>query len=79
MNKRPFYGVKEIQSIGNEWILVLNNGIQQRYLTADVLIQNTLFLLIQFTNPAQKRLIVLFHDQVTNHQLRLLSLKIARN
>lgn len=79
MNKCPLNGVKEIQSIGNEWILLLNNEVPQHYDNAVVLIQNTLFLLIQFTNPTQKRFIVLFHDQVTSGQLRSLYLKMAQN
>lgn len=77
MNKRPGNGLKEIQFIGNEWVLTMNHGKKQAYSEAKVLINNDLFQLIQFTNLMQKRLIVLFQDQVTPDQLRLLHLKIV--
>lgn len=78
LNKTPGDGVDEIKFIGNAWVLTLNNGKKQKYSTAQVLINNTLFQLIQFTEPNQKRSIVLFHDQVPNNQLRQLHLKMAQ-
>lgn len=70
----PKNGVKEIQFIGNKWILLLNDGTQQEYQTIQVLIHNELFHLIQFKNSGKKRHVVLFVDQVSEHQLRRLHL-----
>ncbi|EHL30136.1 hypothetical protein LDG_7882 [Legionella drancourtii LLAP12] len=78
INKSPDNGIKEIQFIHNEWILFLNNGKNQRYSGAQVLVHNILFQLIQFTHLKQKRHIVLFHDQIPKSQWRLLHLKIAQ-
>ncbi len=78
INKSPDNGINEIQFIHNEWILFLNNGKNQRYSGAQVLVHNILFQLIQFTHLNQKRHIVLFHDQISKSQWRLLHLKIAQ-
>lgn len=79
INKSPDNGIQAIQFIGNEWILSLNNGKDQRYNEVQILIHNILFQLLQFTHSKKKRFIILFHDQVPKSQLRILHLKIAQN
>ncbi|MBI2786227.1 MAG: hypothetical protein HYX60_07975 [Legionella longbeachae] len=78
-NKKPWGRLKKIEFIDNKWILEMEDAKKQDYTQATILINNILFQLIQFENPQQKKLIVLFHDQATNSQLRLLHLKITQN
>ena len=59
------HAIEKIKYIANAWILVLRNGKRQRYEKAKILINNTLFQLLEFTDSKHKRLVVLFHDQVS--------------
>jgi hypothetical protein len=77
-NQNPCSEMKKIQFIANEWILERHNGEKKTFTQANILISNILFHLIQFKNPKHTKLIVLFHDQTTNHQLRLLYLKMSQ-
>lgn len=76
LHKKPRNGVKEIQFRANKWILVLNNNESQDYLEAQILLHNVLFHLIQFTHLKQKRHVILFIDQISEHQFRQLHLKL---
>lgn len=67
--------IQQIEYIGNEWILVMSTNRKQKFIHAHILIDNVLFMLIQFKNPEQKKLIVLFHDQLSTQDLRLITLK----
>ena len=78
INKSPNIALTELQFIENQWILNTIRG-PKRYDEARVLIHNVLFQLLQFTSPEHQKFIVLFHDQVSNMQLRLLHLKITEN
>lgn len=78
-NKSPNPDIKEIYFVRSQWVLVINNGKKQRYNDAQILVNNILFQLIQFKTPKKKRTLVLFHDQASTTQLRLLHLKIAQN
>lgn len=73
--QRPCTSIKKIQFIGNEWILEPYSGNKKTYIQAIILIYNPFFMLIEFKNKRQKKCIVLFNDQLTNNQLRLLHLK----
>lgn len=77
--KRPAHGIEQIQFIGNQWTLHTNKGGEQNYDRAEILINNELFQLLQFRNAHTKKLLVLFHDQMSKHQSVLLQLKIAQN
>ncbi|WP_454783651.1 hypothetical protein [Legionella sp. WA2024007413] len=57
----------------------MRQGNKQSYTQAVVLIHNPFFQLIEFVNSRDKQRIVLFLDQITNHQLRFLHLKISQN
>ena len=57
----------------------MRQGNKESYTQAAVLIHNPLFQLIEFANLRQKKRIVLFLDQITNHQLRILHLKISQS
>jgi hypothetical protein len=77
--KRPHNGIVEIQYIAHKWVLLLNNGMKQEYIEAQILIHNMLFQVIQFSHVKQKKLMVLFYDQIPQNKLRLLNLKIGQN
>ncbi|PWY55317.1 hypothetical protein DGG96_12680 [Legionella qingyii] len=79
VNQSPWSSIKKIQFIGNKWILEMQKGNKESYTQAVVLIHNPFFQLIEFVNSKQKKRIVLFLDQITNHQLRLLHLKISQS
>lgn len=79
LNKHSEHVIEKIELITNAWVLVMRNGKKQRYDKAQVLINNTLFQLIEFTDSQSKRLVVLFHDQISENQSRLLHLKIAKS
>ncbi len=78
-HQSPCHTIQKIQFLGKEWILQLHYGRQEQYAQVSILIDNILFQLIQFTNANQKKLIVLFYDQVPKNQLRLLYLKAINN
>ncbi|KTC77754.1 Uncharacterised protein [Legionella bozemanae] len=78
-NQSPCSSVKKIQFMNNAWVLEAAQDNKVTYNQAVILIHNPLFQLIEFTNPSQKKRIVLFLDQITNYQLRLLHLKISQN
>ncbi len=78
-NQSPCSSVKKIQFMNNAWVLEADPDNKVTYNQAVILIHNPLFQLIEFTNPSQKKRIVLFLDQITNYQLRLLHLKISQS
>ncbi|WP_237762178.1 hypothetical protein [Legionella santicrucis] len=67
--------IKKIQFIDNQWVLEFHDGKRENYLQAIILINNFLFSLIQLTSMRRKKLIILFHDQLTAKQLRFLYFK----
>ena len=73
----PCAALKEIQFIGNEWVLVMKRGKNQIYTEVTILIHNELFQLIKFSNSNKNKLVVLFHDQITTDERRHLYFKIA--
>lgn len=75
-NKR--YKIQEIRFTNNQWLLVQNKDIST-FDKAILLFHNPLFQLIQLTNSKQKKLIVLFDDQLTKEEFRYLHLNIREN
>lgn len=67
--------IKEIRSQNGKWLLVSPDQNEQLFDEAKILIYNPFFQLISFTTKTNKKLIVLFNDQVSPHELRLLHLK----
>ncbi len=78
-NQSPCLSIKKIQFTGNAWVLESCQDKKETYTQAVILIHNPFFQLIEFASPSKKKKVVLFLDQITNHQLRLLHLKISRN
>ncbi len=75
INRNPCMEIKKIQFIDDQWVLEFHDGKKENYPQATTLINNFLFSLIQLTNIRRKKLIVLFHDQLTANQLRSLYFK----
>lgn len=67
--------LKEIRAQNSKWMLIGPTQNEQLFDEAKILIHNPFFQLISFTTEANKKLIVLFNDQVSPHELRLLHLK----
>ena len=78
-NKKKANRIREIQFIGSAWRIMTDSDTLQLYNEAHILISNPLFQLIQFINIKQKKVVVLFQDQLTERELRLLQLKITQN
>lgn len=68
--------LKKIQFIGDKWFLEIGENTNESYTHAAILIHNPIFQLIEFKNKGSKKHIVIFSDQLTKAQLRLLHLKI---
>lgn len=79
ITQSPCSTLKKIQFIGNKWVLETQGGKQQHYAKAAILMDTLLFQLIEFSNQRQKKHIVLFYDQLSLHQVRLVRFKIKDN
>ncbi|CAM2756811.1 Uncharacterised protein [Legionella steigerwaltii] len=73
--QNPCSSIRKIHFTGNGWVLEPTLGNKKTYVQATILIHNPFFLLIEFKSYSQKKHLVLFLDQITNNQLRLLFLK----
>lgn len=72
--------VSDLVLSANEWTLLMSDGQKKPFDKVNIVIHNELFQLIKFTNtPTSRRskLVVIFNDQLTPNQLRLMHLKIA--
>lgn len=79
IHQSPCSTLQQIRCGTNEWILVMNNDSTKHYDGASVLIHNMLFQLIELSHSNKKKFILLFNDQLTGSQLRLLHLKTLKN
>lgn len=75
--KKPCSDSLELIVSQNKWVFVLSDGQLESYDEAKIIIHNPLFQLIKLTSQHKNKLRVLFNDQLTSEQLRLLHLKIA--
>ncbi len=79
IHQSPCSTIQEIRCCKNEWVLVMNNETTKHYDEASILIHNTLFQLIEFSLFNRKKFILLFNDQLTGTQLRVLHLKTLKS
>ena len=75
-NKSACTDILEIRLSPNQWVLMMDGRVET-YDCANIIIHNVLFQLIQLTHLNQRKLVVLFNDQLSTDQLRLMHLKIA--
>lgn len=62
----------------NQWSIIDNEGIELFYNELVILIHNPLFQLLKLSINKKNKLVILFNDQLPNHQLRLLHLKTGK-
>lgn len=74
-NKKPHPSLCAIKYNQNQWVLVMNHGDEARYDTLNVLIHNPLFQLIKYGCAQKNKFLILFNDQITKDELRLIHLK----
>lgn len=74
-HKKPHSGLSTIKYNQNQWVLVMTNGSEQRYEALHILIHNPLFQLTKYVTPQKNKFLILFNDQVTQDELRLIHLK----
>lgn len=71
---KPHPKLYEIKHVQNQWIITLNDQVHICEEVA-ILIHNILFQVLQCSSSKKNKIIILFNDQLSNHQLRLLHLK----
>lgn len=77
-HQSPCPGIVEIHIRTGCWSLVTKHGTR-RYESVTLLIHNFLFQLIKLSNSERSQYLILFNDQISNEQLRLVYLKMPRN
>ncbi len=79
LDGKPHPELNAIKIKGKEWLLINTDGHEQSYDSLIILIHNPLFQLLRFSQLKKNKLIILFNDQLSAHQLRLLHLKSVKN
>ncbi|RUR13192.1 hypothetical protein ELY15_02995 [Legionella sp. km772] len=74
---KPHPELHEIRQRGNEWVISSQGG-EEAFCKIIVLIHNPLFQLLQASQLNKNKLLILFNDQLSKQQLRLLHLKSAK-
>ncbi len=74
-NKSPCADLLELTWTENQVRLLMKDDTLLLYDRLSILIHNELFQLIQLSRPLKKKRFVLFNDQVTLDELRLLHVK----
>ena len=75
---KPHPELDEIKYVRTQWIIINQKGHESLYNNAEILIHNILFQLLRLSTPNKNKILILFNDQLSNHQLRLLHLKTAK-
>lgn len=76
-SKKPHPELYEIKYKQLHWVITTQDGHHDIYVEATILIHNMLFQMIKLSSPQKNKIIILFNDQLSKHQLRLLHLKAA--
>ncbi len=75
LKQRPCASIQRIHFTGREWALEMSRGKKESYSQLSILAHNSFFLLIEFKDADKAKQVVLFVDQISTHQLRLLNLQ----
>lgn len=78
-HKKPHSNLSTIKYNQSQWVLVMNNGSVERYEALHILIHNPLFQLTKYATSKKNRFLILFNDQVTKDELRLIHLKSTQH
>lgn len=76
---KPHPELCEIKYQGGEWVISSRDEKDALFNTLIVLIHNPLFQLLQVSHMNKNKLLILFNDQLSKQQLRLLHLKSVKN
>lgn len=75
---KPHPGLYEMKHQGGKWVISLKDGKENLFDTLIVLIHNPLFQLLQVSQINKNKLLILFNDQLSEQQLRLVHLKSVK-
>lgn len=76
---KPHSELSEIKRKGDEWLLISAVGQEKIYERLIILIHNPLFQLLRFSQSNKNKILILFNDQLSKDQLRLLHLNSVKN
>lgn len=76
---KPHPELSEIKRKGDEWLLISATGHEKIYERLIILIHNPLFQLLRFSQSNKNKILILFNDQLSSDQLRLLYLNSVKN
>jgi hypothetical protein len=74
---RPTPAIKSLRINKAQWELTQTNEHISHYDTADILFNNPIFQLIKLSNSETKTMLVIFNDQLSHNELRLIHIKAA--
>jgi len=75
--QKPYPELYEIKLTQQQWIITMDDGHRYEYNDAVILIHNMLFQVLKFSTSKKNKILILFNDQLSKHQLRLLHLKTS--
>lgn len=76
--QKPHPELDELRYGQGQWKLILCDGTEQAYDTVEIRIHNMLFQLLRLSSPNKNKILILFNDQLSKEQLRLLHLNTAK-
>jgi hypothetical protein len=76
--QKPHPEIQDLSCCQNQWKLKMSDGQEHIYTDVDILIHNILFQLLRLSSPNKNKVLILFNDQLSSNQLRLLHLKTTK-
>lgn len=77
--KNPCADIEELRALQNQWQLTFHDGKVDSFEKIIILIHNPLFALIQLTGFEKNKKLILFNDQISVSELKLLHVKAGIN
>ena len=77
--RKPLPKLKMVKYQKREWVLVNRGEFSQSYTQAKLLIHNTIFQILLFSDEDKKNIVIIFNDQIDSHHRRLLHLKMLQH
>jgi hypothetical protein len=72
--QKPHPALCEIKYAQQQWVISMDDGQIHRYSEAVILIHNVLFQVVKLSSANKNKILILFNDQLSSHQIRLLHL-----
>lgn len=73
----PCSEIIELRINASKWVVKQRDGRLVDYTKSSILIHNPLFQVIKLSNESTNQLLVLFNDQVSAHELRILHIRVC--